>query len=1637
MRIQAGSFGKRWPTPLTLLALAFCSATLLAPAQALEILSPPANASAGIGDTVQFSVLAQGAPPLRYQWRAKGADLPGETASSLALTNVQLSQAGSYSVVVADTNGSVVSASAILRVTGVAAWGSNSYGETTIPDGLGPVQAVAGGCYFSLALREDGTVAAWGTDESGQTNIPLESRGATALAAGDEYSLALMPGGTVVAWGNNRSGALLVPWGLQNVVAVSAGDDHSLALTADGTVVEWGYYMWEDPAPVVTNAVAIACGGTHNLALLTDGTVAAWPLGWFGDRFGETVVPTGLRDVVAVAGGQWHSLALKADGTVVAWGNDDWGQSEVPAGLSNVVAISAGGEHSIALQADGAVVVWGAKPYGSSQPPLPPVRAIAAGWDQDLMLLGDGSPAITIQPVDRSVGLGRPASLVVKAAGSPPLSYQWWFDGGVIPGATTDRYDVPQADPTNAGTYWATVSNQLGILQSYPAQITVLDTVPTNPVCPPVLPEVSDLVVDELTPLTVTNTATVCGSSSGLLSYSLVQGPLGATIDHSGVITWTPAENQGPSTNVFITFVVNNYSIPQTTATNRFTVVVNELNSPPVLPDQMDRTIGRTSTMVVINTAFDSDVPTNVLTYRLLNAPEGAGIDAEGIIRWTPLDAQIPSTNLMTTVVTDNGQPPLSATNQFTVVVLDTTNVPVAVIAGPILNPATGHEYLLLAPASWTNAERAAAALGGHLVTMNTDQENTWVYETFCSLAALNIPNGDVWIGLYDPDPTNRSGVPLRQQAQYRWISGQPGPVDLNLWASYDESYRADYKSTGFYKLCGPNNPGYNYPGHWKDEDESTPLNSVVERPLALEIISQPSRVSVGIGSDTTVRLCADSPLPISYQWQREGIDLPGATLATLTLTNVQPGQSGEYALRLSDATNSLISDPITLSVAGVVTWGPADARAEVPADLTNVLAIAAGYYHDLALKADGTVAAWGDNSQNQLAVPGNLTNVVAISGGRFHSLALKADGTVVAWGAPTESAIQVPADLTNVIAVGAGGDHSLALKSDGTVVAWGWGCWAPATVPAGLTNVVAISAGDCHDLALRADGTVVDWYNGDNTPADLEAVTSGLTNIAAISAGDLASLALRTDGTLAAWGVPQEFTGIRNFPSSLVNVSAISVAAGRPLVLLADGTVVAWGTNALGEGTVPTGLPNVVAIAQGIMHTLVLLRDGSPAVTVQPWDRLVPPGANPSFAAKAVGVQSMNYQWLHDGTAIEGATGDTLNLTNAQPSAAGLYTLTASNELGVAASRRARLIVSSVTPASTNHPPVLPSQPSWSVYELSPLSVVNTATDPDDSGIPLIYQLLDPPAGASIDSSGVIRWTPSEAQGPNTFVMTTVVTKAGTPPLSATNSFVVLVNEANSPPVLPPQSDVLISALSQLKVVNTATDPDIPPNTLTYQLLDPPVGATVDSNGIIRWTPSRGQGPATNSLITVVTDHGVPSLSATNRFTVIVAAPILTPIANYTINPGQRLILTNVATDNDSARHLSFSLDWAPNGASISSDAGLFSWRPPASQAGSSNYVRIRVSDDSPVPLSDQHGFSIVVNQLEPAVLQLVPSTNGLALLRGSGTLGPDYILQASGDLIHWLELETNCPVAMPFDFTNTIQPRPEHGYYRVRLWP
>ena len=271
-----------------------------------------------------------------------------------------------------------------------------------------------------------------------------------------------------------------------------------------------------------------------------------------------------------------------------------------------------------------------------------------------------------------------------------------------------------------------------------------------------------------------------------------------------------------------------------------------------------------------------------------------------------------------------------------------------------------------------------------------------------------------------------------------------------------------------------------------------------------------------------------------------------------------------------------------------VVAWGRnSSGQTTVPAGLSGVVAIAAGYIHTVALKQDGTVVAWGYNMEGQTRVPAGLSGVVAIAAGLGHTVALKQDGTVVAWGDNRDRQTTVPAGLSGVVAIAAGDYHTVALKQDGTVVAWGGNSDGQTTVPAGLSGVVALAAGGWHTVALKQDGTVVAW--GYNTSGQTK-VPAGLSGVVALAAGYYYTVALKQDGTVVAWGGNSD--GQTTVPAGLSGVVAIAAGEYHTVALKQDGTVVAWGGNGYGQTTVPAGLSGVVAIAAGGYHTVALKLD-------------------------------------------------------------------------------------------------------------------------------------------------------------------------------------------------------------------------------------------------------------------------------------------------------------------------------------------------------------------------------------------------------------------------------------------------------------
>ena len=160
-----------------------------------------------------------------------------------------------------------------------------------------------------------------------------------------------------------------------------------------------------------------------------------------------------------------------------------------------------------------------------------------------------------------------------------------------------------------------------------------------------------------------------------------------------------------------------------------------------------------------------------------------------------------------------------------------------------------------------------------------------------------------------------------------------------------------------------------------------------------------------------------------------------------------------------------------------------------------------------------------------------------------------------------------------------------------------------------------------------------------------------------------------------------------------------------------------------------------------------------------------------------------------------------------------------------------------------TNAPPVLGAIGNKTVAELATLAFTATATDPD-AGQTLTFSLDAPsPAGATINAStGAFSWTPTEAQGPAIIPITVRVTDNGTPALSDFETIAVTVNEVNVAPVLGAIGNKTVNEETALTFTATATDADIPANTLTFSLdAGAPAGATINATtGAFSWTPTR-----------------------------------------------------------------------------------------------------------------------------------------------------------------------------------------------------
>lgn len=389
------------------------------------------------------------------------------------------------------------------------------------PPGLSNVVAIAAGDVFHLALKADGSTVGWGgfhVDGLAITTPPAWLTNVVAITAGYDHSVALTSDGYLIAWGANALGVLTPPVRQYRPRSFSAGQQNTIVVEEDGTLSGWGAShegILDFPVGLSDLTQVSVSPFMHALALRADGRV----FGWGNNSHGQTTVPPGTTNIVQVSAGPLWSLALRDDGTVRVWGQRDVPWTQPPPDPVRFFAVAAGDNRNFGLtrapvardSSGGTTVVAGSelqitRRFIGSDPfsvqwtfngqPIPGETNLVLNlgnaqstWVGDFHLVAsnafgsstsapfrlDVSPApprILAQPESIGVLRGTEATLVIRAAGTDPLTYQWHFNGQPLEGQTNGSLRLPAVGPGNDGAYHVVVSNPLGTVTSRVARLS-------------------------------------------------------------------------------------------------------------------------------------------------------------------------------------------------------------------------------------------------------------------------------------------------------------------------------------------------------------------------------------------------------------------------------------------------------------------------------------------------------------------------------------------------------------------------------------------------------------------------------------------------------------------------------------------------------------------------------------------------------------------------------------------------------------------------------------------------------------------------------------------------------------------------------------------------------------------------------------------------------------------------------------------------------------------------------------------------------------------------------------------------------------------------------------------------------------
>jgi lysophospholipase L1-like esterase len=1252
-----------------------------------SITSQPQSRTNVLGTAVTFSVTATGMAPLTYQWQLNGANIGGATGANLSLNNVQISDAGSYTVVLTNTAGAVTSAIATLTVWAPPAISSQPQSRTNLSGTVATFNVTATGATpLSYQWQLNGTAI------PGANGASLILNSVQAVDAGN-YTVAV----TNVLGAVTSAVATLTVWVPPAIISQPrnqtnmAGTTASFSIGASGTVPL--SYQWQfnggnlagatgtnlvlnnvQPADAGGYAAIVSNGAGAVTSLLATLTVVTSPTFFAQPQSRTNVAGTAATFSAGVSGTLPLSYQWQFNGVSIP------GATTTNLLLNNVQPTHAGNYALVATNTGGSAT-----------------STVAV-----LTILVP--PSITTQPQSRTNIAGTTATFNAVAAGTTPLAYQWLLNGAAINSATTSSLALGNVQSGDAGSYSLVVTNNAGAVASAVATLTVW--------MPPVITGQPQNRTNAAGTTAIFN---VAATGTAPLAY---QWQLNGTNISGAVNPILILSNVQPSATGSYLVVVTNSAGAATSAVAALTVLV-----PPAIAAQPANRTNALGTTAVFSALATGSLP---LSYRWLF--NGVNLSDGGQFSGTTtpslsISAVAPeNAGAYSVLVTNSAGSVISATAILTVPVPDCFSTPTGLIAWW---PGDGNANDIFGVNNGILQGGATASAAG-LVGSAFSFDGTNGYVQISDAPQLKPTNLTVeaWVRFASLDSQGSGGSPLGDQYMvfkqntnnasfegfdlsktrsggtdvFRWMVSSGSGLEAEIHSATTLTTNVWYHVAGvrgsnfiqlyvngqlerqtnvsFVQSYGtlPLFFGTSGQSFWDHKlrgslDEvalyNRPLSSneiaaifaigAVGKCKAPNISVAPQSQTVIAGNSALFTVVATGLAPLGYQWQFNGAAIGGATSSNLLLNNVQPVNGGSYTVVVSNKLSSVTSAVATLTVL------VPPAITSQPKSRTNVLGTVATFN----VVAGGTTPL---NYQWQLN------------------------------GAPMAGATGTSITLNNVQPGDAGGYTVVVTNVAGTITSAvaTLAVWVPPAItsqPQSRTNISGTTA----TFTVSASGTAPLNYQWQLNGANIGGATASslaLNNVQPPDTGSYSVVVTNGAGavtstvvTLTVWVAPS----ISVQPQSRTNVSgtvatfSVTASGTAPLSYqwLLNGAAIPGATTTSlvlnnvqpsDAGAYTVVITNVAATLTSAVATLTVWVP--PAITSQPQSQTNVAGTIASFSVNASGTPPPSYQWTFNGAAIADASGTSLVLNNVQPADAGNYAVLVTNGAGAVTSSFATLTV-------------------------------------------------------------------------------------------------------------------------------------------------------------------------------------------------------------------------------------------------------------------------------------------------------------------------------------------------------------------------